>query len=326
MSEYDERISKIKENQMRLLMYARDRIAKASVFNEDVKNVVSVLEYGSSITEKHKAIIKAQEVIEQCIDEIKNADTVKEIERIREKLEHYIRKIKKEIEERNIRSSECGQYISGAISLRKGISDYVRYLRREAKINEIEVLNSKICLTQEERARLRELLKNELSYGKRNLDKYIETPSGDEQEEPVFSTVQAYPSDRAYISAKINAVIMNNEYDIIIPEEYGESIKGNLRIFARNVYTLFHNKRGIKKMVNDCIKYEYQKPVLFGCALYFRSENSIINSFKRAIKGSKLANKDDFYAREHERCIEFIENYFKEDDIQIRYFYHSSNV
>lgn len=377
MNSYDIRILKIKEGQIELLTLAKAKLQEEEgIFNDNIRNLIRVLGYDSSMTKRHLAIIRAQELIEKYINDIINATSVEEIVRIRKSLNYYINKIKKEIVLRHIAADKYDEYVSNITDLRKGIVDYVRFLKRERKISEMEYLNNKPDLTSDEDLRLRELLRNESYYYKRNINKPADKKEGKEKKQDVSlkeyyalgkyivgtidsdgkvrkSVVGKYfiggnnpskedakgprkefprstpprpnttPREASnlhdYLSEKVDSYI--NGYDVIIPNGYGEDISGNIRIFINNLYTLFHNKRRIKYMVNDTIKDNYSEPVLIACINYVMKESSIINSFRKAIKGSKLLEKDEFYTQEHERCIEYIKKLYEKVGKSIEYYY-----
>lgn len=174
MNNYDEKIIQIKETEKQLLEFAKNKISECNDnFNENVSDLIEVLDYDDKMVKKYEAVIASQKLIKDLADEIKDATNVEEIIIIRMKLNYYINKIKKELKDRDVCSTEINKYTEKANKLRKGISDYIRYLKREDKIEEIEFLNNKSDITEEESIRLKRLLKNEVSYGKRNISKYI---------------------------------------------------------------------------------------------------------------------------------------------------------
>ncbi len=398
MNKYDEKIKSIKETEKQLLQLVKTKIEeKDGAFTENIVSVVKILNYDSTMVKKNEAVLSAQKLIEELTNKIKNAKSVEEIIEIRKKLNYYINKIKKELKERNIDSSQYNKYVLNANNLRKGISEYIRYLKRENKINEIEYLNNKSELTEEEVNNLKRLVRNEVSYGKKNLAKYNNladskpklvqeenhetdfmikleekkqenkyiAPSkhcsyirgiNDEKSPNMINNnavgkyfidsernsyrgkdkketssnnnsiniqsngnfyYQTYENDHDFLSAKVD--MFTEKYDVIILEGYTESKVKNIRIFARNLPTLLRNKGQIKYMIRDWAMFNDRKPELNGFAEYTRNENSIINSFKKALAGSKLVDQETFYTQEHEKCISWIMEFCKNNNLKLSY-------
>ena len=183
MSNYDEKIAKIKETHKYLIEEVKKEIEeKNNILNLNIGDLTSLLDYDSTMVKKYEAVVRAQELIDEFTTSIKNSNSVEEIKAIRNKLNYYINKIKKEIKDRGLSEEEFNRYYMNATNLRKGIAKYVRFLKRDEKISEIEALNGNIeNLDKEELTRLRTLLKNEVAYGK----KYTELYANPVVEEPV---------------------------------------------------------------------------------------------------------------------------------------------
>ena len=414
MNNYNERIELIKETQKKLLIIAKDRINIESYsFNNETKKLVEVLKYDSMVVKKYEAIVEAQKLIETYTEEIKKADSVEKIVKIRKNLNKCINKIKKEMKNRGIDESDYNSYSLETDKLRKSISQNIRFIKRENKINEIETLSNNCDnLNDEEKLRLKKLLKNELSYGKRNLGKIenaknevITLPTKpldaisinnsekeknevkkDEKKEekkdsryikntdnkdntkkdittckyfrnkekrrvpqtckyfvnnnnpvkkenkketkkdihnhPMFRLsgavpVKTYNDVENYLSEKID--LYNEKYDVIIPEGYSESKLKNIRIFARNLPTIIRNKGRIRLMMADSVMANNSRSDLIGFIEYNRDENSILNNVKKVIKGTPLIEQEEFYNVEHQKCIEWIINYCKNNNLNIVY-------
>ena len=183
MTSYDEKIAKIKETHKFLIEKVKQEIEeKNHVLNLNIGDLTSLLDYDSTMVKKYEAVVKAQELIDEFTTSIKNSNSVEEIKAIRNKLNYYINKIKKEIKDRGLSEEEFNKYYMNATNLRKDIAIYVRFLKRDDKIAEIESLNGNIDnLDKEQLTRLRTLLKNEVAYGK----KYTEFYANPGQSEPV---------------------------------------------------------------------------------------------------------------------------------------------
>lgn len=168
----NDKIINIKDMHKALLELVKNKIKDNSVdFSNNTQTVIEALNYDSEMVKKYEAIIETKKLIIEFSNQIQEAKTVEEVIEIRKKLNNCINKVKREIISRNLEASLYDEYVMKATSLRKSISEYVRYLKREVKIREIESLSNE-ANTPENHDRLKKLLKNEISYGKRNLNKY----------------------------------------------------------------------------------------------------------------------------------------------------------
>ncbi len=414
MNNYDEKILTIKETEKQLLAYAKDKISENnSIFNDNIGKILNILQYDSTMVKKYEAIIDAQNLIKKLANEIKEATSVEEIVNIRKKLNYYINKIKNIIKDRGILTFEYEKYVNNAVNLRKGISEYIRYLKREDKIKEIELLSTKSDLTEEESIRFKKLIKNELSYGKRNLVKntkpiteniveekpvikkitrpgsryikdlqeieedtdateeekndeteisgsrYIKGITGtivkkdtkavekrigtkylndvlakgfkkndDKETKPievkgikpinrtVIREVKTYDSLYAFLDDKVSDFA--ERYKIVTPENYTKNMIKNIVIFTKNLPTIIKNKSKVKYMAGDYVLYR-RRPELSGYLEYVRRDNALLNNIKKAFAGSSLKNKEEYYQQEHQKCINWIIQFFKDNDIECQY-------
>ena len=168
----DKRISEIKEQRKELLFRVKESITtnndKVTRSNEDILWLLDLYDKNSK---KYEAIVKAQELILNLTKEIAECNDVEQIMTIRNKLNYYIRKIKSELNSRNIDGRIVDEYYNNVSYLRKDIAKYIRYLKRNDNILEIERLNRNINnLSAEDREKLRKLLRNEKRYNNNNLN------------------------------------------------------------------------------------------------------------------------------------------------------------
>ena len=171
MNNYDDKIIMIKDNQRKLLELVRNKFNENNpIFNLNTRNVVDVITYDNKMVKKYEAVIKAQQLIEEYTEKIKNSSSVLEIIEIRKELNKCINKVRKEMINRGFDTIEIDNYCEDIKKYRKLVSQKLRYLKRENKISEIDSLNNRDDLTEEEAIRLSKLVKNELSYGRRNLN------------------------------------------------------------------------------------------------------------------------------------------------------------
>jgi len=166
------RISKIKEERHLLLNMVNDSIKNnGSVVADDVMMISEVLDYDEKNIKKYEAIVNAQELIVNLTKEITDAKNEEEIIAIRKKLNYYINKIKNEIKKRNINPEYLEKYQNSISYLRKDIAKYIRFLKRANTICEIENLNSNYeSLSEEDKEKLKKLLRTEARYNHRNLN------------------------------------------------------------------------------------------------------------------------------------------------------------
>ena len=136
MNSYDEKIAKIKETHKFLIEKVKQEIEeKNHVLNLNIGDLTSLLDYDSTMVKKYEAVVKAQELIDEFTTSIKNSNSVEEIKAIRNKLNYYINKIKKEIKDRGLSEEEFNKYYMNATNLRKDIAIYVRFLKRDENLN-----------------------------------------------------------------------------------------------------------------------------------------------------------------------------------------------
>ena len=140
MNNYDEKIKKIKETEKELLTSVKEEVEKNNnVLNLEIGNVINLLNYDSTLVKKYEAVVNAQKLIFGFARDINNSTSVDEIKEIRNKLNYYINKIKKEIKDRNLSEEVYNKYYENSSNLRKSIAKYVRYLKREDKISELNL-------------------------------------------------------------------------------------------------------------------------------------------------------------------------------------------
>ncbi len=98
-----EKINKIKNDRILVLNTIKERITLSnSGVNDNVSMALEVLKFDDNNTKEYEAILKAQDLINDLTKQIINAKTVEEVNAIRNKLNYYINKVKKEYAKRNI--------------------------------------------------------------------------------------------------------------------------------------------------------------------------------------------------------------------------------
>ena len=358
MNNYDEKIKKIKETEKELLTSVKEEIEKNNnVLNLEIGNVINLLNYDSTLVKKYEAVVNAQKLIFGFARDINNSTSVDEIKEIRNKLNYYINKIKKEIKDRNLSEEVYNKYYENSSNLRKSIAKYVRYLKREDKISEIESLNNNIDkLNEEELLRLKNLIKNEINYGKKNnvkeevvnifgfkpvkkidLEEDLRTskvlkeirerkpvvPSGDNVLNPltikvdnVKSNLDSYGSLDEFLDSEVKN--FDNRYKLVKTEKYTKSVIKNIPILIKNVPKLIYNKKKIRWMKSDFNLY-FGGVALEAYSKYQKKKNSVINNIKYTLLNGVLKRKEEEIKEEHDVCVEAIKKYCHDRHLHIRY-------
>ena len=168
----DERISKIKQERHDLLTIVSDSIRNnGRIVSTDIKSISELLDYDEKCVKKYEAIVNAQNLIVSLTQEIVMANSEEEIINLRKKLNYYINKVKAELKKRNISEEYINKYCENVSNLRKDIAKYVRYLKRENNISEIDNLyHNYDTLTEEDKTKFKKMLSNEVRYNHRNLN------------------------------------------------------------------------------------------------------------------------------------------------------------
>ena len=165
------RIEKIKSDNAELLRKVRESIINNhDNLNESIKDAITVIDFDEKCIKKQEAMNNAQELIASLTKEIVEAKTKEEVFEIRKRLNYYINKIKEEIKNRDVEESKLNDYQVKVTYLRKDIAKYIRFLKREDNIAEIDRLYSNYeNLSKDEMTTLKKSLTKEVNYNRRNL-------------------------------------------------------------------------------------------------------------------------------------------------------------
>ena len=225
---------------------------------------------------------------------------------------------------------EFNNYCEDVKRYRKRISENIRYLKRYEKINEIENLNSNISsLNEEDTLRLKKLVKNEMSYGKRNIEKLGSTVDNNENVNTNANTnlsmisnpmltmdFESYDSLQDFLNCRVD--FYERQYNVEKNDEYNGSIIKNISIFNKNLPKLINNKRRVKCMIRDYHLF-VRKPELLGYSNYLKNSNSLRYNLKNVIKNGVLKNKEKSLEEEHNKAVNWIINFCNDNDLEIRY-------
>ena len=155
----NEKIIKINNEHNELINLAHENIIKSNKgFNENIAQVMQLLNADETYVKKYTTLINVQDLITDLTEQIINTND--KVIKLRRKLNSYIRKIKEELENRNVSSSLIENFQAKSNYLRKDIARFIRYKKRESNIELIHDLYSRYDNLSIEEL---ELLKNSLT-------------------------------------------------------------------------------------------------------------------------------------------------------------------
>lgn len=170
----EEKINKINNDRKIMLENIKANINISNGITENsLGKLLEVITIEEKNTKEYKALLAAKEMIVNLTKMIVDSNSVEEVANIRKRVNYYINKIKKILIARGVTSTEIDKLSENVNYMRKDISEYIRFLKRENNIKEIIELNSNYSsLSLEEKNKLKKLLRNESNYIKRkqNID------------------------------------------------------------------------------------------------------------------------------------------------------------
>ena len=170
----EEKINKINNDRKIMLENIKANINISNGITENsLGKLLEVITIEEKNTKEYKALLVAKEMIVNLTKMIVDSNSVEEVANIRKRVNYYINKIKKILIARGVTSTEIDKLSENVNYMRKDISEYIRFLKRENNIKEIIELNSNYSsLSLEEKNKLKKLLRNESNYIKRkqNID------------------------------------------------------------------------------------------------------------------------------------------------------------
>ncbi len=349
MNKIENRIEKIKEEHIFLLKTVRDNItSNKNSFVKEASDVINALEIDEKNIKKYEALVKAQELIASLTEEIVSAKTPSEVSNIRKKLNYYINKIKTELKNRNMDEDKIEKYQEKNQDLKKEIAKYIRFLKREDNINEIERLYSNYeNLSNEEINTLKKALSRERNYNTRNMkppkktEKNLvkennklsystsnkdsvstsETQTNDDKNKLSYSAsnmgsigmVDVQISDDKNNSLinhyfKEKITLWNRQYKILATYDYNQSRISNLIIFFCNIPKNIHNKKAIKLMKHD-YKHYYRGYDFASFIEYQTKRNSIKNGLRFVLNKTLLYTDESNCLSNHDECYKWLIEY-----------------
>ena len=170
---YNEKIEKIDNDRIIMLSMLKEKAIKDKEnLSINMSEILKLLKIEEENHNEYKSIIKSKELIMKLTEEIQNANDIEEIKKLRNKLNYYINKIKKELAKRNINNDIVDNMYNQVAYLRKDISSYISYLKRQSNIDEIKYLYKNIDnIPIEEIKKLKNKLEIETKYNRNNIKK-----------------------------------------------------------------------------------------------------------------------------------------------------------
>ena len=359
MNNYDEIIMNIKENQKKLLVMVKDKIQEENaIFNLNSSNIIDVLNHNNKVAKKYEALVNARKLISEYTEAIHKATSIDEIKEIRKNLNKCINLIKREMKNRGIDDIEYNDYCEKVKNYRKNISMNIRFLKREEKINEIDSLYHNFDnLNEEELLRLKKLIKNEASYGKKHLGEdnvnkekmVIRSTKKNEitLKEPLFPISKEAPTKKVieiderfkltldippakksvdefehYDSiedfVKARVVSYNGLFKIRKTEEYNGNFIKNIVVFGKNLPKLVNNKKSAKSMIAYYNSIG-RRAELLAYSRYITNNSSIMSNLKGIVKRSSLEEKENSLKEEYDETVDWIIEYCKSHHKRINY-------
>lgn len=348
---YDEKIEKINSDRILMLQTVKELIVKDNnLISDDVENTIYFLNIDTENINEYDAIIKAKDLILDLVMEISMATSIEDIVKLRNKINYQINKVKKEIAKRNISPVTFEQFYNKVTELRKNISMYLRFLKRESTLIEIRELYDRLdYLSDEDRMRLKKLLANELKYNKRVLismnsnsectledEPAIVKKVNDDEIQFVAPIKEEKNTDKdefleSFIKQMSDVFVSNplNRDNALSDEDY---LKNRIGYYSGqyNFYKLFnynHNflrncisflgnipkyicNKNIIKMAKKDYYMFYQGEDFGGFIDYSKKRNSIKVALQAIFRSSHLSQREIECLYNHENCMQWIMEFY----------------
>lgn len=173
MKSSNEVLDQIKSDRIELLKLVRDSITsdQSPVLN-NIDTTLELISKDEEATKQLETITKAKEMISTLMTSAALATTDEELITVRKSLNYYLNKVKKEIQKREMSEELYDKYYESMSYLRNDISECLRAMKRQVKLDKLTALIDSGTLTAEELKELKAGLNNEKRFNKRLLEKY----------------------------------------------------------------------------------------------------------------------------------------------------------
>lgn len=325
---YDEKINKINNDRKLMLNLIKENLNKSKNNLLDNINIVfDTLDFNDQNIKEYKAIINAKKLIFELVEAISKANSIEEITNLRKKINYYINKIKKELIKRNVNQELFHKTLNSIDSLRSNISMYLRFLKRENKICEIENLFTNINnLSDESNIQLKKNLANELKYNKSIIKKLSDNSNKETKKREIITEIKNTTFDTTTQQSEENTSLFTTQNYLAERLEYYKSqyIFANLpnynNSFFKNCINLFRNIQNYlfnKKIISSAEKdYNifYRGKDLKYFIDYSKKRNSIITALAIIFESTHLSKREIECLYDHNKCMQWIIEFHGQKD------------
>lgn len=340
-----EKIEKINNERILMLNMVKNRIAEDNMFlSLSLDKVVSILNLDEQNIKEYTSINKAKLLIFELTEQIAMTTTLEDVIKLRKKINYYINKIKKELVRRNVSTEILDEMFCNVTFLRKNISMYIRFLRKDSTLKEILALYENVNdLSSNDVLRLKKLATNELNYNKRNLKSMENNQKGKlKKTEKGSLSLESKEDDDAFDIDKLkqflvslgNSELKSDEsshmsqnlvqsetyllsqvsqyflkYNFADLISYENNIFKNFVILLRNIKKYNWNQKVLKCADRDYNVF-YHGEDFAGFIAYSKKRNSLITALAIIFACSHLSKREIECLNNHNLCQEWIREFY----------------
>ena len=303
--------------------------AKIGILNSKIKLVRDLqycffaIKFNEKDSKKLERFEREQAYILDSINKISEEDNLDRIIELRKKMNYYLSKMKKELELKKLSEDLIDNYQNSLNQYRKDVAKYIRYLKRNNNINEMQLLNNNISnLSDEEKTNLKKIIRREQNYNCKNLkvgninklccnlsikkddSTRIKIASGLIDKEN--KTIGEFLDDRINTYKEKYHLRQIHNFDL-----YG----GNCLKLVKNIPNYLKNKKIINVMKKDCLCFNRGKDFQ-GFIEYHKERNSIKDAIKAVINKHYRDSKRRRLIEDDKFCREWIERHYYKSEIE----------
>lgn len=297
------------------------------VLNSNIGNIITTLNFADTNDKHYIAVVKAQELIENLVDEISQCRNLEDLIELRKKLNKYINVIKKELKLRGVSDEILNNYLDKVTFVRKGIAKLVRTYKRneglieldetdEEDLDEDGLKNYKKRINQEKSYNKRTLKTLEPSYEMNLLEKRKEKLLSKEVKEMIDKNNRAIQKEREQRLANDDEVIRQMithylcSWNINETAELKGSFGKKLALFLRE-YRLY--RANIRKAQNAKSQYRIDDTSdtcgdIKEIIAFIMQESNIKNKLHAIIQKTSLPTSEQASLDYHNRCYSYVLN------------------
>lgn len=197
----EELISKITKDRLEMYERIKENLNNnSSNLTTNIDELLEAMHEEDKNAKEYIAILKAKDMIANLTKQIIEAKDVEEIMSIRKSVNYYINKIKNILKKRGITPNELDKLSENTYYMRKDIARYIRVLKRENNIEDINALNNNFGpLSIDDTKNLKKLIRNEINYTKRNQSNLGNDGSYVKKEEVKEEVIESNPTEQLSI-------------------------------------------------------------------------------------------------------------------------------